>query len=268
MTAATRQSAPQAGTRRSSSTRRQAFAGALAFGFGVILFAPASLLSPIASSGDAFRFERIDGTLLRGVVRSASFDGVVLGDIDYSLRPLQLALGRISADVSVDGRAARGVARLTYGFVARDIAIKDLSGRFDLSSIRRYRLLGMPFEGSVEARVPEFSWRVGDGCGIASGALWTDALSPQLRRLTGADAPMNGRLACEGRDLSIVLAGANEHGEATVDIRLDPRRNYSLTANVRPRESDLARTLQLIGFREGEDGLIYDVYGPLKGIGL
>ncbi len=254
--------------RRRGGGRRLALIGAIAFGGSAVLSAPASLLRPALDAvGERLAYERIEGAIWRGRIRRVTIDGVALGDVDYSFNPAALALGRAAARVRIDGALAKAVGRIDFGLASRSVRLRSVRGDFNLAGVKRYRLLGAPFAGTVRFDIEEIAWRDGAGCLNAAGNLWTDALSEQTRRLGLGEAALQGPIACIGEDLRVSLRGANEMGSAFVNVDLRPDRTYALNATVEADRAELRQALELAGFRREAAGLVYNVYGPIKGIG-
>ncbi|MEO1014901.1 MAG: type II secretion system protein N [Pseudomonadota bacterium] len=254
--------------RRGADTARLLGLAAFAFGLSAVTSAPASLWRPaLDAAGGRVTYERLDGTIWRGRAKRVVVDGTALGDIDFALNPAMLALGRASMRARVDGYAARATARIELNAIDRSARVREAAGVFNLASVRRYKLLGAPFSGSVKFRIDDLRWRDGKGCLTAAGEIWTDMLSAQTQGLGLGEAALHGPIACIGDDLRISLAGANAMGSAFVNIDVRPDRTYSLSATVDADRFELRQALELVGFRREAAGLVYDAYGPIKGLG-
>ena len=254
------------GPRRALSKRWLIFTGAASFAFGVMALAPASLLRPaIEKAAPNAQFERLDGFVWRGRVTRLSVDGFDLGEVAFSLNPLSLLTGKIAGFVTIDGAAAKGYGGFAYGLVGGDVTLADVDAKFELASIKRYSMFGIPYQGAMRARITKATWSQSAGCRKAEGEIWTDALSAAARRLAGEGIAFTGPLACDGEDMALRLIGGNAYGEAAISIKVTPQLNYGLQAEVTPARTDTSEGLKAIGFQQNGERLTYEAYGPIRG---
>ncbi|MEM9898657.1 MAG: type II secretion system protein N [Pseudomonadota bacterium] len=253
-----------------SATFYQGLALILAFVGGVIALAPASLATPLFKiAGDRLVVERLQGTLWNGSAERVVLDGMQLGTLEFQLSPRRALLGQLHLTLGVNGPTANGAGNITYNLLSQSALIQNLDGVFELSNISRYQLMGMPFEGTIRVTAKEIRWRQDKGCLVADGLVTTDALSAGIRRMTGENADLAGPIFCDKEKLALTLSGRNSMGNGVIKLNIDPARNYSLTAIVEPSQLETAKLLQAIGFTRGlREELIFDSYGPLKGVGL
>ena len=256
--------------RRSSPARGSGaliFAGVFAFISAVLVAAPASLfMSVLTAGGNRVQFQEVNGTIWNGEINGLTTGDVYLGDIAFRLRPLSLLTGAVAADVTARDGAAVGTGRVSANLFSRRVAISNASFAFDLSSVRRYSLFGIPYQGRIEARDAGLDWSR-TGCSRASGEIWTDVLNASAKTLVGESLLLAGPAACADGRITIALKGGNRAGDADIMIAIDPSMTYRLIASVDLGSADLENNLRRIGFEDGDGVLVYDAVGALKGAG-
>ena len=159
--------------------------GLAAFLVAAIVKAPASLLAPvIASSGANLQYRELSGTIWRGRMDGAATGDQYLGDIEYRLRPISLLTANLAADVTATGGAASGKGLASIGLLSRQAQLQKANIEFDLASVQRYSLFGIPYQGRVRGEIERLSWTK-NGCANAGGDIWTDVLDALVQALSG-----------------------------------------------------------------------------------
>lgn len=241
--------------------------GLVTFVASVLLFAPASLVAPIIkSTGADIQYQEISGTVWRGAFNGVSTGEVYLGDVSFRLRPAAFLTGAVSADVTAQDGAALGAARIKLAIFSRRVMISNANVAFDLSTVRRYTLFGIPYQGRVEARDTTVVWSP-DGCTRAEGNIWTDVLDATSRTLVKESLLLAGPASCENGLMQITLKGANRQGETEIKIAIDPAMTYRVMASVDLGRADLENNLRQFGFEDDDGVMVFDVVGALKGAG-
>lgn len=241
--------------------------GVVAFIATALVSAPASLLTPALNAGGKhIQFQEVTGAIWNGEVRGLTTGDVYLGDVAFRLRPSALLTGVLSADVTARDGAAVGVARVSAGLLSQRISIRNASFAFDLTSVRRYSLFGIPYGGRIEARDAGLDWSR-KGCSRAAGEIWTDVLDASAKTLVGESLLLAGPAACEDGRITIALKGGNRAGDAEIVIAIDPAMTYRVVASVDIGRADLENNLRRLGFQDGDGVLVYDAVGALKGAG-
>lgn len=242
-------------------------AGVIAFTVTALVSAPASLLTPaLNAGGDRVAFQEIDGTIWNGEVRGLTTGEVYLGDVAFRLRPVALLTGAVSADVTARDGAAIGAGRVNANLFAQRVSVQNASFAFDLTSVRRYSLFGIPYQGRIEARDVGLDWSR-KGCSRATGEIWTDVLDASAKTLVGEALLLAGPAACEDGRIMVALKGGNRAGDADIMIAIDPAMTYRVVASVDLGRADLENNLRRLGFEDGDGVLVYDAVGALKGAG-
>ncbi|RHW16966.1 type II secretion system protein N [Sphingomonas gilva] len=179
----------------------------------IALFAAAIvLLFPLRMALGVVNAERLGlsarearGPVWAGRLIEARWRGLALGDLDASLSPVQLLVGRVRLDLSGDGdmRGAVSVSRNGAG-------IDDVSGRLPVEGLFE----GLPLGALIATDV---SARFADGvCDRAEGQVRAE-LSAALPGVSLAQG-MTGRARCDGGALLLPLQGAS--GLERLDLRL------------------------------------------------
>ena len=241
--------------------------GLAAFFASLLFLAPASILAPILkATGADIQYQEISGTIWRGSFNGVSTGEVYLGDVSFQLRPMALLTGAVSADVTAQDGAALGAGRIKLGLLPRQMMISNVNVAFDLSTVRRYTLFGIPYQGRVEARDATVVWSP-DGCTQAQGNIWTDVLDATSKTLVNESLLLAGPASCENGLMQITLKGANRQGETEIKIAIDPAMTYRVMASVDLGRADLENNLRQFGFEDDDGVMVFDVVGALKGAG-
>ncbi len=241
--------------------------GVLAFLMAIVVSAPATLITPFLNAGGkSVRYQEVTGTIWKGEVRGLSTGDVHLGDVSFRLRPLAFLTGAASTDITARDGAAIGAGRVNVHFISRRVSVRDASFAFDLSSVRRYSLFGIPYQGRIEARGANLDWSR-NGCSSASGEIWTDVLDASAKTLVGESLLLAGPASCESGRIMVALKGGNREGQTEIKIAIDPAMTYRIIASVDLGRADLENSLRRLGFEDGDGVLVYDAVGALKGAG-
>ena len=193
----------------------------------------------------------VTGPVWWGTMAEARYGGVPIGDIDVSLSPLQLVLGRARFDVSGRQGSANEGLRGALSFT------RSTSGIDDVTAI-------VP-AGETFAPVPitaialdDVSVRFRDGaCERADGKV-TATIATTMPQLN-LPPQLSGNVRCDGSALLIPLASQAQTESIVVRIEADGRYRAILTA--RPSDPAAAATLTAAGFRAVGDGYRLTVAG-------
>lgn len=236
----------------------------LGFAFAVIAFAPATLgaailkrVSPLASVSGA------EGNIWQGRLKGLSYNGVLVGDIDYSLKPLQLILGRVALEARSSNGAILGAAKISISSGALEIS--DARAEFNLGAIRRYTFFGVPYQGLAMLKAKRLKLTQ-SGCEVSEASLSTTALEALSRRWSGGPFPMSGPIECSDGVMIVDLGGGGADGAASIEITLRPDFTYSMRVAAEPTEKNVGQALRLFGFEDDGKVLSYEAAGVLKGL--
>ncbi len=243
------------------------FTGLVTFVASLLFLAPASIVAPILrTTGADIQYQEITGRLWRGSFNGVSTGEIYLGDVSFRLRPTAFLTGAVSADVTVQDGAALGAGRIKLGILSRRVMLSNANVAFDLSTVRRYTLFGIPYQGRVEARDAMVVWSP-DGCMRTQGDIWTDVLDATSKTLVNESLLLAGPASCENGLMLITLKGANRQGETQIKIAIDPAMTYRVMASVDLGRADLENNLRQFGFEDDDGVMVFDVVGALKGAG-
>lgn len=250
------------------SPRRLMGLAVLVFIGVAIATAPASLIAlAMPANTTSFQYKEITGSIWNGKIKSIQAGEIYLGDIEFSVKAHALATGRLVSDVKSTSGVATGQGTVGVSLLARSVSIRDADFEFNLSTIRRYTLFGIPYEGAVRGRIAKTTWNK-NGCGPTVGSLWTDALNSASRQFLGDGLILTGPAECDAnKHLRVLLSGANDKGDTQIAVAIAPDFTYQITATVTPTDGDLRTNLGRLGFEAKGARLTYDAVGTLKGAG-
>lgn len=238
---------------------------AAVFSVMLIARAPASIITLALSGAKTnLAYQKIEGTLWGGVVRGAAAQGIYIGDIEYRINPLRLLTGAIGAKLRFHGGALDGNVNLVAGLGGLTVTDSELTAQ--LSVIKRYRLLGAPFSGGAVATVDRLKVTK-KGCRKGEGRLWTDALVGPAQQFDRTGVALSGPVRCEGDDLVIALAGANDEGKLDILIRIMPDLRYDMRVSVEGAPPEMRNALMMFGFEDNNGALVLGSIGVLQGVG-
>lgn len=196
-----------------------------------------------------------EGTLISGKLHRLRREGILIGDLEMSLRPA--SLGRLALEYELDwqGPAGAGSGRLEAR-PGGEIVLRDLN--IDLSLERLEGLAIWIRQSGARARIQADLIRFSHGaCLEASGDAWSDALSRNEAFLGKGWHELSGDLHCSGDELVIPVAAAGPDGvSARALARLGLASGARIEATLAGSLSDDLRHLaRLAGFREDASGL-------------
>ncbi len=233
------------------------------FTVALIASLPASMIG-LALGGTGVSYQKIEGTIWRGVVRNAGAQGIYIGDIDYRINPLRLLTGAAGAKLQFNGGAVDGDLNVTAGLGGLSVANSELTAQ--LSVIKRYRLMGAPFSGRAVVSMDRLRLTK-NGCRRGEGALWTDALNAPAKQFDRSGVELQGPVRCEDNDLVLALAGVSDDGNLDILIRIKPDLRYDMTVTVAGAAPETRDTLKAFGFEEANGALVLGSIGVLQGVG-
>jgi general secretion pathway protein N len=225
---------------------------AAAFVLALIAFLPMRLVLGWIGLGDQGLAARsVDGSVWWGTLTDARFGDLAVGDLDASLSPVQLLLGR--AKVSLD---SRGETRTLHG------ALRVSRHSFGLDE-----MTGALSAGTVFAPVPvtgvdldAVTVRFQDGtCQRAEGRVKA-ILSGDVGGLPLSQG-MSGTAKCESGALLLPLA--SQSGNESAAIRFWPTGRFRAELTVRPTDPADGAKLTTSGFQQSAQGYTLAVEGTL-----
>ncbi|GGK09802.1 type II secretion system protein N [Luteimonas terricola] len=221
------------------SGRRLACWFAGSFVLALLLSAPLQLVLPRLSLPAGLSATGVEGSLWRGALRQAQWQGAELGDLRLGLSPLPLLAGRQRLRL----RSPHAALALQRGRVR---GIDHAHGVLTLPP-----LSGLALRASLDDARMLFD---DDGCRAAGGrvrlevALPGDALPPLL---------LAGTPSCEGRSGTLALVSEDTGGplllEATLGIDADS--SYTLQTLARSDDPAIRAVLLTSGFQDAPGGL-------------
>ncbi len=233
----------------------------------VVVTAPASLVASVAaeSLGSRISFGGTQGSLWRGELVAVAVDGVLVGDVAFTVSPYSLLVGAVQMDFTVGKGAASGEGKARLALIGRAFELRDARIDFNLASIRNYTLFGATYSGQLKAEVAHLKL-TRFGCAAADGRIETTVLSRLSQQTIGEALVLSGPASCADRALAVNLIGEASAGRADIGVVIAPDFTYELMAAVKPERSELRTALKLIGFEIRGEVMSFDVRGELKGM--
>lgn len=249
----------------SAAEKRRFLLVALAsFAVAAAAVAPASVGAwALTRSSPLFSVTGAEGTLWRGRLTGVSYNGVLVGDVDYRLAAMPLFIGRIAIDAQSSNGALLGRARLSMGAGGADL--RDVSAEFNLGAIRRYTFFGARYQGIARLKAGRLALSK-DRC-VAQAAMFSTTAFDALAKSWSSEAfPLDGAIACQDGALVADLSGESVEGKAAIGMTIRPDFTYAVRIAAQPRRDDISRALQAFGFENKDGGLSYEAAGVLKGL--
>lgn len=226
---------------------RYTLVGLIAFAIGLVAFLPARVaagwieqMAPVSMGG-------VTGTVFAGHAAYASGPGGAVEDLDWTLRPLSLLLGRVSADVEVAsdlGGFSALASRSLFGITR----LENVTGRASAGWLARlggYTFL--PIAGDIGLDISEAAF---------DDQLRFSALAGQIRMANTRWQLFNpsvalGRFATalDRSDDGVRMAIVDSEGALALEgqIQIAPDRRYSLDVRMRARAGADDRLEQMLG---------------------
>lgn len=204
-----------------------------------LAMAPARMfLHPVK---DGLSFAEADGTIWDARLTRASIGGLDAGDLGVRVSPLDVFLGRVVADINLDGEGIAGKARLQLGLGGeRRITAQELT------------IVGLPLEDGItlpgETRIRNLDMLLdGDACRAAQGVLQSNTLERSADLLGGNGPTLSGVAACNGPVGRLMLTGERDgdSAELVLDLSGDGAAQWSVV--YRTDKPDVAGRLAAIG---------------------
>ena len=233
--------------------------GAFIFTVTFIVNAPASFMRiGLDRIGNGFSYHSVEGSLWKGRVNGVRLGETSLGAIDFEWSPLSALSGTVSAKVSAKGGDGRGNGTIGIGLFSEDLTISDGTVLFDLGSIKRYTLYGLPYQGVIRAKIRKLKVSQ-EECIKADLDLFTDAMTASAVKLSGQPLDLVGNAQCKGKGLQILLNGQSASGQVAIDAVIQPNLSYNMAATVKPERTDLQQALTLLGFERDGSAYVFDL---------
>ena len=227
------------------------FAGALLV--ALLLFLPLRLAIGWAGLGDRGLAARaVTGSLWWGTLEGARMGGVPLGDLNASLSPVQLLVGRARIDFS---RAGAGADRFqgAIGVTRHSFGIDDLSATLPAGD----RFAPLPIS---TIKFDDLSVRFVDGrCASGQGGVRA-TVSGNIAGMALTQG-LSGNARCDGAMLLLPLV--SQSGMETLNLRLSADGRYRAELLVRSADPALGARLNAAGFSPGPNGYALSIAGTI-----
>ena len=229
--------------------------------------APASFLRlGLDRIGGGFGYEAVDGSLWEGTITGVRYGKTKIGRVDFEWSPLSVVTGTVTAKIKARGGDGEGNGIVGYGIFSKQVTVTDASVVFDLNSIKRYTLYGLPYQGEVSSKIRRLRLTQ-EECLEADLDLWTDAMTASAVKLSSQPLDLAGKAQCKEKGLQVLLDGESASGRIAIDAVINADFSYTMAASVVPERTDLQQALTLLGFQREGSSYVYDTIGRLKGVG-
>lgn len=217
---------------------------AVCFAVTVIVTLPLSAVLRAANvEARGLSFSRASGTVWNGRIEGLRWRGHDLGAAQLAAQPWALFLGRLAADVALDGgvMAGGGSIALKPG----GVAIDDLTLSANVADLP----VLLPLSGKVAIELAHAD--VGaDGCRRIDGAVHTDALVNRPAGLAWSGPELSGPMTCSGGAVVIPLKGDTGAESIAVAMTLERDGSFGLRVEARTPNAAVVSILSAVGFVE------------------
>lgn len=213
--------------------------------FGIVLLVAAAAFAParffLHPVRDGIVFEEARGSVWDATLTRARIGRLEAGDIGVRISLVDLILGRLVADLDIDGANIAGRARLQLGFggerrlttpsmLIRDFPIDD---RFALVGETRLRNVDLVLDDQV--------------CRLAQGILESDTLMRSAEALSANGPDLAGVAACAGPVGRLMLTGERDGDRAELVLDIGGNGAVQWSATYRTGRPGVAGRLVLLG---------------------
>ena len=239
---------------------RLALAGAAAYLLFVLITLPADRTAEwLKHHINGLDLQSVSGTLLSGAARRVSIQGLAMGPVTWSLRPLPLLLARVEYRVTLKDPVFRGQGVMGMG-LGGHLYLHDLQAEVKPDPlITRFSSLPVQTSGVVTLRIDSADLANGFPREVSGHMDWADAqiIEPVALPLGHVEATLQS----DGDTLISHISGSGETALAG-ELSLSPEGVYKLNLLVTPGPSvspDIVDGLQAFGqTRPGGAYLITD----------
>ena len=235
--------------------------GVVAFLVSLVYTAPAHLstryLPPSVS------FSNLGGTLVNGHAEDVRVNNFDLGQVSWTLKPLSLLLGKLTAQISLDRDTLSGNGAVFLTFSRVGVEDAKFSGDAELLS-SYLGTYGVRLNGQFDLELESFT-ATPEGPGDAQGLLlWRDARLTQPSPLNLGDVQVD---LSQQEDTAVGILKNNGNTlilDGQVEIR--PGWQYLARIKIEPTRTtpkDLRQTLRLIGRADSKGAVTLTQNGTL-----
>jgi hypothetical protein len=213
--------------------------------FGLVLTVAALALAParmfLHPVKDGLTFTEASGTIWDARLTRASIGGLDAGDLGIRVSPLDLLLGRIVADIGLEGADIAGQARVQLGLGGeRRITAPDL------------RIAGLPLASDIklpgQTTLRNLDLTLDDqACRAAQGVLESDTLERSADLLGGNGPTLSGVASCNGPVGRLMLTGERDGDSALVILDLSGNGAAQWSMTYRTDKPEVAGRLAMLG---------------------
>jgi hypothetical protein len=188
--------------------------------------------------------ERVEGSIWKGRIRGARYQGLFIGDVDAGLAPAPL----------LRGEAEIRFARLGERLAGRALLSRETRRVSDMSGSVTVAAAGLPLVLGLEDVAVETDAR--GRCRAVSGTV-TASIGPLP--IIGDIPQLRGQPACDGEAFHAPLGLPD--GASRLDIRLWPAGRWQALLALQNIHPIAAGLLETAGFTRTEDGLVLALEG-------
>ncbi len=188
-------------------------------------------------------YGQVKGSIWSGSLTDVAWRGVRVGDVQITLKPLALLLGRAAARVEIENAGAvEGSLNIARG-VTSTISIEDT----EISVLVDDMPMILPIRGAAKFTVREAIFDA-QGCKNLVADLQTDAMRQSTVGFDWRAPVLSGSAQCV--DGKVVLPLEGGEGAERVSVVVEIQRNglFTIDAEVNTEDDSLAAMLGVVGF--------------------
>lgn len=189
-------------------------------------------------------FTRASGTVWNGRIEGLRWRGHDLGRADVAMKPWALVLGRLGAEIALDGAGVvdgGGFVALTPG----GLVIDDLRLSADVADLP----ILLPLSGQLNLALSHADIGA-SGCRRIDGTVHTDALVNRPAGLAWAGPELAGPVSCADGAIVIPLKGGTADESIAVAMTLEPGGAFGIRIDARTPDAAVIGVLSAVGFVE------------------
>ena len=214
--------------------------------FGAVLAIVALAMAParmfLRPVKDGLSFAEASGTIWDARLTRARIGGLDAGDLSVRVSALDMLLGRVVADIGLDGKDIAGKARLQIGLFGGERRITS----------QQLRVAGLPLQGDMklpgETTIKNLDMVLDDlACRSAQGVLESDTLERSADLLGGNGPTLSGTAACNGPVGRLMLTGERDGDSAQVILDLAGNGGAQWSMTYRTDKPEVAGRLAVMG---------------------
>lgn len=213
----------------------------------------------------------VDGSIWLGHADKLSWPGKPnLENLDWSLNPFALLMGRLSASINATIQKHPVSGDVSKHFIGGDIYLSDVTTKIPAKTLQQ--LLDIPFgelDGDVEINLDSAQFKPNLAPIIEARIFWQHA---KLTLEQTIDMGQINITVAPNKTNQTTIGLTNSGGDLSLsgDINIATDRGYVLNMNLKPKEAtgDVAQSLNLFAQRQADGSYKFKQNGNLRQLGF